>query len=92
MIECKLERQIFTFDGHIIHRLHPSGIAMHFHVDFVESAIIEMDKKGRQFIKINLMDRLDRSLGLWPDRELTPETLPQAQAFVDEVMKAKESR
>ena len=92
MIECKLERQIYTFDGYIIHRLHPSGIAMHFHIDFVESAEIETDKKGRQYMQIKLMDRLAKSLGLWPDRELTSETLPQAQAFVDEVMRAKKSR
>ena len=55
MIECKLERQIYTFDGYIIHRLHPSGISMHFHIDFVESAEIETDKKGRQYLQINLM-------------------------------------
>lgn len=92
MIECKLERQIYTFDGYIIHRLHPKGISIHFHIDFVESAEIETDKKGRQFLQINLMDSLDRSLGLWPKRELDPDTFPQAQAFVDEVMRAKESR
>jgi hypothetical protein len=65
---------------------------MHFHIDFVESAEIETDKNGRQYLQINLMTSLDRSLGLWPKRELTPDTLPQAQAFVDEVLRAKETR
>ena len=91
MIECKLERQVYTFDGYAIHRYHPNGISDHFYIDFVESAEIVMDKKGRQHMKINMKERADSSISHWPDRELTLDTLPQAQAFVDEVMRVKAS-
>ena len=92
MIECRLERQVFTFDGLVIHRLHPSGIAMHFYIDFVESAEIASDKKGRQYLQINMKEGINNSLGHWPRPDLSPDTIPQAQAFVDEVMRAIGSR
>ena len=92
MIECKLERQVYTFDGYVIHRCHPSGISNHFYIDFVESAEIVSDKKGRQYMQINMKESTDRSIGYWPKRELTPDTFPQAQAFVDKVMRAIASR
>lgn len=93
MIECRLERQVFIFDGLVIHRVHPSGIAMHFYIDFVESAEIASDKKGRQYLQINMKEDINKkSLGIWPRPDLSPDTISQAQAFVDEVMRAIGSR
>jgi len=92
MIECKLERQVYAFDGSVIHRYHPNGTSHHFYIDFVASAEIVSDKKGRQHMQINMKENTDSSIAHWPKRELTPDTLPQAQAFVDAVMHAIASR
>ena len=92
MIECKFERVIYTFDGQVIHRYHLEGASTHFHIDFVESVEIISDKKGRQYLQMNTKASTSRNVGIWPPPELTQDTMPQAQAFVDDVMKAIASR
>jgi protein required for attachment to host cells len=93
MIEFKTEREIVAFDGRVISRFRARGISLHFHIDFVESVEITSDKKGREYyLRIHLKEHPSSDLGAIPDHRFSPEAVPQAQAFVDEVMRAIASR
>jgi hypothetical protein len=92
MIECKFERVVFVFDGHVIHRYHPQGASTHFYIDHVQSVEIISDKKDRKYLQLNQKEDRSRSIGIWPNPEIPQATVPQAQAFVEEVMQAIASR
>jgi len=91
MIECKTEEEISVFDGRVIQRFRPYGSSEHYHLDLMASVEITTDRKGRQYLRFNLTAIPNGKTNLTNPR-LTPETLPQAQAFVDEVMRAISSR
>ncbi len=92
MIELKTEREIIDFDGRIINRYHSRGISIHFHIDWVESVEINSDRKGRRhWLQFNLFAGQSDSISTTVP-QLSPENMPQAQAFVDEVMRAIASR
>ena len=93
MIEYKTEKEIVAFDGRVIERFRSGGTSLHFHIDFVGSVEIYSDKKGREhFLRINLKDHPGSAARSIPNQRLSPDTIPQAQAFVDEVMRAIASR
>ena len=92
MIECKTDKEIVAFDGRVINRFRASGSSLHFHIDWVESVEITSDKKGRQKLQINLKKPSSSDVRVWPNQRLSPDTLPQAQAFVDEVMRTITAR
>jgi len=92
MIECKTEEEIVFFDGRVIDRFRARGASLHFHIDFVESVEITSGRKGRQYLSINLKVLPSGDARTMPNPQLSPETIPQAQAFVDEVMRAIASR
>ena len=93
MIEYKTEREIIAFDGRVIERFRSGGTSLHFHIDFIESVEIYSDKKGQEhFLRINFKGSPDSEARSLPNQRLSPDTISQAQAFVDEVMRAIASR
>jgi hypothetical protein len=93
MIEYKTEREIVAFDGRVIERFGSGGTSLHFHIDFIKSVEIYADKKGQEhFLRINFKDAPGSEARSIPDQRLSPNTIPQAQAFVDEVMRVIASR
>jgi hypothetical protein len=93
MVEFETESEIVSFDGRIISRFRARGLSLHFHIRFVESVEITSDRKGREhWLRINLKENPSSDVRAIPNQHVSLETIPQAQAFVDEVMRAIESR
>jgi hypothetical protein len=93
MIEYKTEREIVAFDGRVIERFGSGGTSLHFHIDFIKSVEITSDKKGQEhFLRINFKGSPSSDARSFPDQRISPDTIPQAQAFVDKVMRVIASR
>ena len=90
MIEFKTEWEIVAFDGRVIDRFFHSGASEHYHIDYVESFELAANRKGRRYLQINM--KTPGGFRPQPFTQLSPEDIPQAQAFVDEVMRAVASR
>ena len=90
MIECKSGWEIVSFDGRVVERYHPNGASEHYHIDYLESAEITTDRKGRHYLKIN--PKVHGGFNRFTSPELAPEEVPQAQALVDEVNRVIASR
>ena len=93
MIEFKTDKEVVAFDGRVVTRYRGRGLSLHFHIDFIESVEITSDKKGQEHrLRINLKENPSSEVRAIRDQRIPSEAIPQAQAFVDEVMRAIASR
>ena len=90
MIELKTDWEIVAFDGRIIDRYSHSGASEHYHIDYIQSFKLTTDKKGRQFLRIEM--KTPGGFKLKPFTQLSTENVPRAQALVDEVMRVIATR
>jgi hypothetical protein len=80
MIELHLERAIFSFDGTILEVFLSSEPSERYHIKWIKSAEIHVDKKGGQSIKVFLKDG-----GGFTTSDLPMEVQPIAAKLVAEL-------